>query len=78
MDDENTMLEKLNKLCGAKHDVFIGAKIPRKKLHMEVVEGKAIEECDAGRINLVRSFFVRSKFLTHFIRGFLCLLWKPF
>jgi hypothetical protein len=78
VDDENTMLEKLNQLCGAKHDVFIGAKIPRKRLHKEVVEGKVFQECDVGHIDLVKSFLVRSKLLTHFIRGFLCLLWKPF
>ncbi len=45
---------------------------------MEVIEGKIIEECDVGHIDLGRSSMVKSKILTHFIRGFPCLLWKPF
>lgn len=70
VDDENTMLEKLNRLCGAKHDVSIGARIPRKKLHMEVAEGEAVEECDVEHIDLGKSSMVRSKILTHIIKDF--------
>jgi hypothetical protein len=29
VDDEETTLEQLNRLCGAKHDVFSRARIPR-------------------------------------------------
>jgi len=78
MDDENTMLKKLNRLCGAKHDVFIGAIIPKKRLHMEVAEGEIVEECVVGHIDLGMNSMVRSKIFTHFIRGYLCVLWKPF
>jgi hypothetical protein len=43
-------LEKLNQLCGTKHDIFCGAKLPRKRLQMEMeapkidkVEDKTME-----------------------------------
>jgi len=61
--------------------VFIGAIIPRKRLHMEVAKGEVVEECNVGHIYLGRSYMVRSKILTHFIRGFfylLCKLFKPY
>lgn len=32
VDHEETTLEQLNKLCGIKHDIFMGAKIPRRGL----------------------------------------------
>jgi hypothetical protein len=58
--------------------MFIRVRIHRKRLHMEVAKGEAIEECDVGHIDLGMSFMVRSKILTHFKRGILCLLCKPF
>jgi hypothetical protein len=37
VDEEEAMLEKLNRLGGAKHDVFTGAKIPRRHILVEIV-----------------------------------------
>jgi hypothetical protein len=32
VDDEEAMLEQLNHFNGTKHDIFLGAKIPRRRL----------------------------------------------
>jgi hypothetical protein len=31
VNDEATTLEQLNQLCGTKHDIFIGTRIPKKE-----------------------------------------------
>jgi hypothetical protein len=52
-------------LCGAKHDVFTGARIPRKHILVETVNGKMIDDYKVGHVDLSKS----SKIFMHFIKG---------
>ncbi len=44
IDDEETTLEQLNRLCNMKHDVFSGAMIPRRHLPTKTTDGDATED----------------------------------
>jgi hypothetical protein len=46
VNDETTTLEQLNHLCGTKHDVFFGVKIPRRKMlvEMKMLEVEKVKE----------------------------------
>ncbi len=68
MDDEKATLEKLNKLCGAKHDVFTRAKIVRRHILVEIANGKMANDYEYGYVNLGRSSKTRSKISMHFIK----------
>lgn len=69
VDDEKVMLEKLNRLCGANHDAFTGAKIPRRHILVEAVNGKTVDDCKVGHVDLSRSSTTRSKIFMHFMKG---------
>jgi hypothetical protein len=66
VDDEEATLEQLNRLCGAKHDVFKGAMIPRRCLHVEPLEEKTTNDREIGKVEISKSSIVKSKILTHF------------
>jgi len=68
VDDEKTTLEKLNKLCGAKHDVFTEAKILRRHILVEIANGKMANDYEYGHVNLGRSSKTRSNISMHFIK----------
>jgi len=36
IDDETIKLEQLNHLCGTKHNIFSSAKIPKKRMSIEM------------------------------------------
>jgi hypothetical protein len=59
VDGENATLEELNRLCGAKHDAFTKTRIPRRRLPMETIEGKIVEDREVGHVDLGRSYTVR-------------------
>lgn len=44
IDDEETTLEQLNRLCNMKHDVFSRAMIPRRHLPTETIDGEATKD----------------------------------
>jgi hypothetical protein len=69
IDDEREILEQLNHLCGAKHDIFSRAKIPRRHLPIEVIEGEAINDRKTMLVEIGRGYALRFKILTHFIKG---------
>jgi len=74
VDDEEAMLEQLNTLCGAKHDVLLRAKIPKRCFHVEPLKGEAIDDREIGKVEINKSSIVKSKILTHFIKGKISLL----
>jgi hypothetical protein len=61
------ILEQLNKLCGTEHDIFFGAKIPRKRLPMEIPKVKITDEGEIKRINSTRNPTICSKILQDFL-----------
>lgn len=67
--DEEATFEQLNCLCGAKHDVFSMARIPRKHLLIEAMEDDTINDREAMFVGLERSFKMKFKILIHFIKG---------
>jgi hypothetical protein len=69
VDDEERTLEQLNRLCGAKHDVFSEAKILKKCLLIEAVERDTTNDQEVMFVGLGRSFIMRFKILTHVIKG---------
>jgi len=44
INDEEITLEQLNRLCNMKHDVFLGAMIPRRHLPTETTDGDTTED----------------------------------
>ncbi|CAK9864811.1 unnamed protein product [Sphagnum jensenii] len=70
LDDEEATLQQLNKLCGSEN-LFSYTRVPRRRIPVEVtpaasgaVHGTTIEE---SRIN--RDESIRSKILSHFVKG---------
>jgi hypothetical protein len=56
-------------LCGVKHDVFLGARIPRQCLLVEAIDEAIINDRETGQFDNNRSAIFRSKILNHFIKG---------
>jgi len=69
VDDEEATLEWLNWLCDTKHDIFTRAKIPRRRLLMESPNVKTTKDREVEHVDIGRNFTIRSKILTHFIKG---------
>jgi hypothetical protein len=69
VNDEKTTLEYLNKLCGTKHDIFSGARIPKRRLLVEIPNVEIAKEGEVERIDYANNSIVRSKILHHFIKG---------
>jgi hypothetical protein len=43
-DDGEATLEQLNMLCNTKHDIFFGASIPKRRLHVKTLDVEVINE----------------------------------
>jgi len=69
VNDEKVTLEQLNMLCGTKHDIFFGARIPRKRLFVEILNVEIIKEGETKHIDFARNSIVHSTILHHFIKG---------
>lgn len=74
VNDEEATLAKLNCLCGIKHNVFYGIRMPKKRMHVQAsIYGKVMEELldnESGEAwNLGLGGNIRSKILSHFVRG---------
>ncbi len=69
VDDEEAMLEQLNRLCGAKHDVLLRTKIPKICLHVEPLKGETTDEQEIGKVEIKKNSTEKSKIFTHFIKG---------
>jgi hypothetical protein len=69
VNDENATLEKLNCLCGTKHDIFTRTIIPRRHLLVESTDEETPDDHGIGHVDVNRNPTIRSKILTHFIKG---------
>jgi len=58
VDDEETTLEQLNKLCGIKHDIFMGARIPRRCLPIESFDVETTKNIEIKHVDVGRNSFV--------------------
>jgi len=55
VDNEEAILEYLNKLCCTKHDILFGVKILRRCLPMEILDVEANDDRDMGHVDVGRS-----------------------
>jgi len=69
VNDEEAILEQLNKLCDTKHDILFGVRIPRRILPMEIQDVEIVDEREIEHINSTKNLIVCSKILHHFIKG---------
>jgi hypothetical protein len=75
INDEEAILTKLNKICGANHHLSFGNKIPKRRFPMQAHKAKGIAErakgTDVG--NKIKETMpnsrTRSKILLHFMKG---------
>jgi hypothetical protein len=52
VNDENVTLEKLNHLCGTKHDIFTRARILKRCLHVESTKEEIADDHGAGHVDV--------------------------
>jgi len=67
LNDEQATLQQLNKLCG-NENIFSYTRVPRRRMPVEVASTGTPEVAKEG-IGANRENFVRSKILSHFIKG---------
>ncbi len=74
MDDEEATLAELNCLCGTKHNIFFGVKMPKRRLPVQASTSSVGTEETLGEKNkevenegIERS--IMSKILSHFVKG---------
>jgi predicted aspartyl protease len=70
LDDETTTKQQLNKLCG-NENLFSYTRVPRRRTPVDVATGGAVPIPEAVReeVGASRDTSVRSKILSHFIKG---------
>jgi predicted aspartyl protease len=70
LNDETTTLQQLNKLCGDEN-MFSYTRMPIRKVPIDVTQGGAVltPEAEGDGVSASRDTSVRSKILTHFIKG---------
>jgi len=68
LNDEATIEQQLNKLCG-NENLFSYTGVPRKRTHVEVTPERVGPIPEAAREGAGRDTSVRSKILSHFIKG---------
>jgi len=79
VNDEETTLNELNRICGANHHLTSGNRIPKKKLLMQANEGEGVTEqaegVDVGERTkeVMLDPGARSKILLHFMKGWIFL-----
>jgi hypothetical protein len=69
VNDEEVILEQLNRLCGTNHDIFYGARTPMRRLLMEIPNVEIVDEGETKCIDYTRNPTIRFKMLHHFIKG---------
>jgi hypothetical protein len=70
LNDEEATMQQLNKLCG-NENIFSYTQVRRRRMHIEVAPGgvgPSLEAAGEGT-GVNRETFVRSKILSHFIKG---------
>jgi len=70
LNDEATTLQQLNKLCGSEN-LFSHTRVPRRRVPVEVAAGGAdptLQTMGDG-LGADRNAVIRSKILSHFIKG---------
>jgi hypothetical protein len=70
LNDEAATLQQLNKLCGSEN-LFSHTRVPRRRVLVEVASGGAepTPQAVGEGIGADRDAMVRSKILSHFIKG---------
>jgi predicted aspartyl protease len=70
LNDEAANLQQLNKLCG-NENLFSHTRVPRRRVHVEVASGGAepTPQAVGDGIGADRDATIRSKILSHFIKG---------
>jgi len=70
LNDEAATLQQLNKLCG-NENLFFYTRVPRSRVPVDVAPGGAVPTPEAvgDGVGASRDTSVRSKILTHFIKG---------
>ncbi len=70
LNDEEATVQQLDKLCG-NENIFSYTRLPRRRMPVEVVPGGDVPSPEAaGQGTIVnRENFIRSKILSHFIKG---------
>jgi predicted aspartyl protease len=70
ISDDAATLQQLNKLCGSE-DIFSHTRVPRRKVPMEVATGGDVPtpQIVGDGLGVDRDVAVRSKILSHFIKG---------
>jgi hypothetical protein len=70
LDDEEATLQQLNELCGSEN-LFSYTRVPRRRVPVEVTPATSEQTHDAaiGNSGIDRGESVRSKILSHFIKG---------
>jgi len=70
LNDEEATMQQFNKLCG-KENIFSYTRVPRRRMPVEVAPGGAVPSPEAARegTGVNRETSVRSKILSHFIKG---------
>jgi predicted aspartyl protease len=70
LNDEEATLQQLNKLCG-NENVFSYIRVPRRRMHVERASAGAgpSSEAEGENTGMNRENSIRSKILSHFIKG---------
>jgi hypothetical protein len=70
LNDEETTLQQLNKLCG-NESILSYTRVPRRRMPVEMALTGTGPSSEAARedTGMNRENFVRSKILSHFIKG---------
>ncbi len=70
LDDGAAIEQQLNKLCG-NENLFSYTRVPRRRTHVDVAPGRVAPILEAERegVGANRDTSVRSKILSHFIKG---------
>jgi predicted aspartyl protease len=70
LNDEATTMQQLDKLCG-NENIFSYTRVPRRRMPIEVVPGGVVPPPEAAGegIGVSRETSVRSKIVSHFIKG---------
>ncbi len=70
LNDEDATMQQLNKLCG-NENLFSYTQVPRKRVPIDVALGKVVStlEVAGGGVGVNWDISIRSKILSHFIKG---------
>jgi hypothetical protein len=70
LDDEAATKQQLNRLCG-NENAFSYTRVPRRKTHVDVTPGgiAPVPEAEREGAGMSRDVYVKSKILSHFIKG---------